>query len=183
MNQIIWTFLLTIFLEMAVLSQKVESRYTDLKSCKEIESDGEDGILYRGECQGIGGYKLHLLEGDLRQSLDLIAPNGKKHQLGLWLKVAAPMYSYVGEKAEWRIVKMGKKIKPFALIVRFNAYEDSSNPQKAKSFLVVVKINQKTACITDVIEPTVKDQNIKARKLADVSANKPCRESWRGNEN
>ncbi|QYO67322.1 hypothetical protein [Leptolyngbya sp. 7M] len=58
--------------------------------------------------------------------------------------------------------------------MRFNAYEDPTRFDKAESFLVVIKVAGPTACITDIVKPG-KDQNLKAREFADVSADKPCR--------
>src|SRR5688572_29554531 len=62
------------------------SVYTDLADtrCKTIESTADEGGSYRGICPGVGGYKLEVIEGDLRQSINVIAKNGKKHELNLW---------------------------------------------------------------------------------------------------
>ena len=162
-------------------AKKIESIYTDLtvQTCKELESAREDGILYRGECKGVSGYKLIVLESDLRQSLNFVGRNGFETELNLWLTITAPQYSYLGKKAEWRVVRKGKKVRPIALILRFNAYENPNNPEKAESYLVVVSIETDYACITNVVKP-MKNQNVKARELAD--AGKPClsvADDWR----
>ena len=67
--------------------------------------------------------------------------------------------------------KKEKKVTPVALIVRFEI-NDADEPDKTKSFLVVVKFNP-VPCITDVVKP-MKDQNLKARKLADQATKKNC---------
>ena len=154
-------------------TEKIESIYTDFgdKNCKKLKLDPEDGILYRGECRGVGGYKLIFYESEHHQSLDLIAPDGKKFDLKLQIS-AAP--SFLGQKAEWRVRKVGKKIIPTALIVRMNVLDDPDDREKTRSFLLVIKITKDAACMTDKIEPSVKDQNEKARELADVAAEKPC---------
>lgn len=145
------------------------SVYTDLSDtkCKTLRSDDEDGILYKGECAGVAGYKLHVIEGDLRQSIDVVFPNKTVHQLRFWEHFMA--FSYTGPRAEWRI----KNKKPFALIVRLNVSEDLNDPSKTTSYLIVSKITKDFACVTDVVKPS-KDQNVQARKLADASVNNPC---------
>ena len=167
----------TIFLcSFAALSQtkKTESVYTDLTSekCITIESNPNEGGSYLGECAGIGGYRLEVLEGDLRQTVNVVAPNRKKYELELWNKVSSG-FSAVGDKAEWRIVRTGKTVKPMALIFRFNASDNPEYSEQNTSYLVVVKITKAEVCVTNVVKPSAK-ANIEARKLADVSANKPC---------
>jgi hypothetical protein len=60
-----------------------KSVYTslDTKTCKTIEQSDEDAGWYVGECKGIGGYNLQVTEGDLRQSINVIAPSKKKFEL------------------------------------------------------------------------------------------------------
>jgi hypothetical protein len=156
-------------------TEKIESIYTDFgdKNCKELKNDAEDGILYRGECPGVGGYKLIFYESEHHQTLGLVAPDGKEFDLNLVIS-AAP--SYLGQKAEWRVRKQGKNKIPSALIVRMNVLDDPDDREKAKSFLLVIKITNDATCVTDKIEPSVRNQNTKARQLADVAAEKPCRE-------
>lgn len=162
---------------VAVFSQtkKAESVYTDLASekCRTIESHPDEGGSYRGQCKGVGGYKLEVLEGDLRQTINVIAPTGKKYELELWNKVSSG-FSAVGDKAEWRVVRMGKTVKPTSLIFRFNASNNPEKPEQNTSYLIVVKITETAACVTDVVKPAA-DANETARKSADNSVNKPCR--------
>lgn len=143
---------------------------TQTKDCKTIEQSDEGAGYYRGECPGVGGYKLELIEGDIRQTINMIAPNGTKSELDFWSTVSSG-FSAVGEKAEWRVTRNGSKITPFALIIRYNAQNAAT--EKNESFLVVVKIEGNSACITEIIKPTA-NQNVKARQAADASANKPC---------
>ena len=163
-------------IEVSASSRKIESIYTDLttEKCKTIEQTDDEGGSYRGECAGIGGYKLEVLEGDLRQSINVIAPNRKKYELNLWTTVSGG-FSSLGEKAEWRVTRSGKKITPTALIVRYNVSENPEKPEQTTSYLVVVKILKTAACVTDVVKPTVKNQNVKAQQLADTSAGKRCK--------
>jgi hypothetical protein len=163
---------------ISAAGQKIESIYTDLttEKCKEIELTDNEGGSYRGECAGVGGYKLEVLEGDLRQSINVIAPGGKKSELDLWTTVSGA-FSAVGAKAEWRVIRNGKNITPTALILRYNASENPEKPELTISYLVVVKIEKNAACVTDVVKPTVKNQNVRARQLADTSARKQCKKS------
>jgi hypothetical protein len=160
---------LTLLLAASAFSQEITSVYTNLddKSCRAVGSDFENGIEYRGRCPGVGGYTLELLEGDLRQTLNVIAPDKRKFKLNLMNISYA--FSYVGAKAEWRL--KGKT--PIALIVRFNASEDVEDSSKVTSYLSVSKITPNEICLVDVVRPG-KDQNEKARKLADAAPDKPC---------
>lgn len=146
-----------------------KSIYTSLetKACKTIEQSDEGAGWYRGECPGAGGYKLELTEGDIRQSINVIAPGGKTFELNF--SQVSSAFSTVGAKAEWR---MKGKV-PVALIVRFNA-SDPEDSAKSTSYLVVSKISKTESCITDVVNPS-KKQNVEAQKLADAAATKPCK--------
>lgn len=163
-----------LFSIFSVFAQSKTSVYTDLAAnkCKTLESNPDEGGSYRGECKGVGGYKLEVLEGDIRQSINVVSPSGEKSELNFWTNVSGA-FSYVGAKAEWRVAGKGKKAKPYALIVRFNASENTEKPEIATSYLVVTKLTKDTTCITDIVKPA-KNQNLTARKSADQSANKPC---------
>ena len=153
---------------------KIESVYTslDAKDCKTLESETEGAGWYRGECKGVGGYKLNLTEGDIRQSIDVITPNKKKYELDFIGNISSG-FSAVGLKAEWRVTGSGKSVSPVALIVRFNVSENPEDSSKTTSYLIVSKITKGEICITDIVKPMAK-QNEKARDLADSSAAKPC---------
>lgn len=178
MKQINRIFLTAIIFSAAVYSQtkKPESVYSGIaeKDCRTVESREKGDLWYRGECRGIEGYKLEVLDGDARMTLNVISPNGKKSELGFDANVSSA-FSALGEKAEWRVIKEGKRVKPLALIVRFEISEpDHPVDPGNKSYLVVIRIADDSACITDVVKPS-KDQNAEARTLADKAANKPCR--------
>lgn len=169
MKKIISISLLVLVSAICAAAQN-KSVYTNLdeKSCKTVESSDEGTGWYRGECGGTGGYKLEITEGDIRQSVNVVAPSGKKFELDL-IRVSSA-FSSVGPKAEWRL--KGKS--PVALIVRFNANTDVEDYKKTTSFLVVSKISGASSCITDVVMPG-KNQNLTAQKLADAAAAKPCK--------
>ena len=161
----------SIILTLAVgVGGQVSSVYTDLddRKCKTLESAGDNGVNYKGECKGVGGYKLHVIEGDLRQTIDVIAPDGETHELLLWQHFGG--FSAVGPRAEWRV----KSKKPFALIFRFNVNENPEDSSKYTSYLLVAKITDMLACVTDIIKPS-QTQNAEARRAADRAANTPCK--------
>lgn len=152
----------------------LESVYTDLgeKACKTLKPSGEPEEGPTLVCGGVGGYRLKVVEGDLRQSVNVIDPKGKENSLEYW-SVITGGFSMVGPKAEWRVEKNGAKVTPKALIVRVNASEDAANPNKKTSYLAVAKITPEKICVTDRIAPSA-DQNEKARSAADASTAKPC---------
>ena len=151
-----------------------QSVYTSLgeKQCRKIKSAeaGDDG--YEGRCRGVAGYTLLLMEGDLRQNITVITPQGAKHSLDLW-DVISGGFSSVGPKAEWRITTRNGKPSPVALIVRYNANEDPEAPNKQNSYLAVSKITPTEICVTDKILPGP-TANEDARRAADTAASRPC---------
>ena len=168
-------FVIFVFsLTTAAQKTKISSVYTNLdtEKCKTLESSTEGTGWYRGECDGIGGYKLQVTEGDIRQSIDVITPSKKKYELNLTSNVSSA-FSFVGTKAEWRVAGKGKTQKPVALIFRFNA-SNQDDETKNISYLVVTKITKNEICVTDVVEPSAK-ANEEARTLADAAATKPCK--------
>lgn len=149
---------------------QVTSVYTDLdaKKCKTLELTQDEGGLYKGECKGVAGYKLHVIEGDLRQTITIVDPKGKEHALEFWNLTGA--FSSVGAKAEWRM----QAEKPIALIVRLNVSENPEDSSKIKGYLVVAKITPDAICVTDFLAPT-RSHNYEARRTADRSASRPCK--------
>lgn len=113
-----------------------------------------------------------LSEGDLRQNITVITPNGAKHSLDLW-DVISGGFSSVGPKAEWRMVRRNGKLSPVALIVRYNANEDPEAPNKQNSYLAVSKITPTEICVTDKILPGP-NANEDARRAADTATTRPC---------
>jgi hypothetical protein len=148
---------------------QITSKYSSLstKACRELKVADDEGTEYQGECPGVAGYKLRLLEGDLRQSVDVITPLKKTHPLAFWNIFGG--FSFVGDQAEWRM----KGRMPIALIVRLNVSEDPENTDRRTSYLVVTKITKDEICVTDLLKPT-RSHNFEARRAADSSANRPC---------
>jgi hypothetical protein len=154
--------------------QTNRSVYTSIddKQCRTIKSHeaGDDG--FEARCRGAGRYTLLLSEGDLRQNITVITPQRKEHSLELW-SVVSSGFSSVGPRAEWRITTQNK---PVALILRYNANEDATQPNKLLSYLVVTKITSTEICVTDKISPSPA-ANEDARRAADASATKSCLKS------
>jgi hypothetical protein len=152
-------------------AQTNRSVYTPLgdKQCRTVKSAeaGDDG--FEARCRGAAGYTLLLSEGDLRQNITVITPQGKQHSLELW-SVVSGGFSSVGPKAEWRLDKASA---PVALILRYNASEDPEKPDKRTSYLAVTKITPTEICVTDKISPGP-TANEDARRAADAASTKPC---------
>ena len=159
-----------------VPAQSNQSLYSDLGSqkCKTLEFDKESSYSLQ-ECSGIAGYKLLVEDGDSRQDVTVVRPDGTKHPLKLG-EVISPQFSTVGPKAEWRVKNDKGKIIPVALIVRFNASENPEDSSKITSYLVVAKITPEKICVTDKIQPGA-SANEEARRAADRAAGKPCLEA------
>ena len=159
----------------AARAQAAESVYTELSGgkCRTLRAAaGPPGVSSSARrCPGVGGFSLLVLDDDDRQSITVVKPDGTEHPLELWHTVMGS-FSTVGQKAEWRVRRRGRRAEPFALIVRFNA-NDPEDQKKIISFLVVSKVATQTVCVTDRILPGP-GANESARRAADASAAKPC---------
>ena len=145
--------------------------YTGLAAadCKVIDIDEEAGGS-TSLCPGMGGYRLRVLDGDARMSVDVVAPDGARHSLDLWT-IASGAFSSLGPRAEWRFT--GSEPVPTALILRFEAYEFPEQPERTKSYLLVAKLADSETCLIAKIPPGP-GQNVKAREAADRVASSPC---------
>lgn len=170
MNILFLSFLLILpFTSVGVAQNKSVYTSTKTNACKTIRSTSEGTGSYVGECRGVGGYKVRLIEGDIRQTLDIITPARNRFELNFWNFYSS--FSSIGEKIEWR-VKLGV---PVAIIARYNV----SNPEdaeKSTSYLMVSRIGRQVTCVTDIVEPGPR-QNEEARRLADEASGKPCKTS------
>ena len=158
-----------VFSSFAAAQNKSVYTSTKTSACRTIESNPNEGGSYEGECNGVGDYKVRLLEGDIRQTLDIVTPAKKKFELNFWGFYSG--FSYIGEKIEWR-TKAGV---PVALIARFNV-ASGDNTQKSNSYLMISKIGKTSSCVVDVILPGA-NQNENARKSADEAPTKPCKKT------
>ena len=138
--------------------------YTSLKpeDCRLIEENQEEAGYSRHRCNGVAGFALETSESDLRQDIVVIAPDGKRSELGLSGKVAKGAFNALGPTAEWRGVDKGA---PSALIVRLGVANGAEPNLPDTSNLVVVKLAA-PACVVAVIPPGA-NQNDAARNTAD----------------
>jgi hypothetical protein len=160
---------LAIFAGFATGQNKSVYTSTNTKVCRTIESTSKNAGYYRGLCPGVGGYKLELIEGDIRQTLNVITPAKKKQELKFWEFYGS--FSSIGDKVEWRT----NRGVPVALIARYYV-ADPEGVKKDTAFLIISKIGPRVSCVTDVVEPKPK-QNEQARILADAASTKPCKQT------
>ncbi|NKB89024.1 MAG: hypothetical protein GKS06_12485 [Acidobacteria bacterium] len=124
-------------------------------------------------CAGAGGYRLLVHDGDARQSITIVRPDGTEWPLDYWSTVTQG-FSAVGWEAEWRVSGRGGDAVPTALIVPVNASEWSDDQDEVPvSYLAIAKITADTACVTDVLTPAL-HQSDRARRLADSAAQRQC---------
>lgn len=175
LNRIVLAFVAIILFgcDVIVGQDKIVSVYSDLAAnkCKTLKTDRETGASTQ-RCPGISGYKLLVHDDDARQSITVVAPDGKKHDLDFWNYITNA-FSSVGQKAEWRVVRNKGKVTPIALIVRVNASEDVEHPNRKTSYLTVTKLTPERICVTHKIVQSA-DANAKARQAANEARTAPC---------
>lgn len=147
----------------------IRSVYTSIEetACRLVEQDEETGAT-SSRCPGTAGYALLVHDFDARMTVDVVAPGNRTHRLR-YSGVITSAFSSLGPRAEWRM----RGNQPVALIVRVNAFEDPSVPDRATSYLAVAKITPREACVTDRIAPGA-TANEAARQAADGAASRPC---------
>ncbi|HEX8429954.1 MAG TPA: hypothetical protein VF625_01660 [Longimicrobium sp.] len=143
------------------------SVYTSLESCRLVRTDEETGGTTQ-RCPGVGGHALEVTDFDARVSVDVITPDRRRHRLS-YPGVITSNFSSLGPRAEWRL----RGSRPFALIVRVNAFENPERPSERTSYLAVARVSPGRICVTDRIRPSA-DANARARRAADRSAGRPC---------
>ena len=169
--------LICVFLVFAATSsaQAVQSVYTNVSGnrCKTIEEDEEAAGFMLQQCPGVAGYKLLVSSQDLRQGLEVIKPDGSKHELNVGV-IGGGAFSFLGDKAEWRVKRQRGRLFPIALIVRFSvAQQMEDGSSKDIPYLTVTKITPQKICLVKTVAPA-RNANLEARRLADASANMPC---------
>jgi len=163
------TFLIVFFL--LVLSRasfpQNNSVYTSLSDDKcRVKVDSKFPGVMNGVCPGVGDYELNIFSDDERMSVSVVATAGKKFDLDFWGYFGN--FSSLGPKAEWRM--NGKT--PIGLIVRYEV-SDRGDGQKPTSYLMVSKISATESCVVGIVKPG-RNQNIRARNLADSAINRAC---------
>jgi hypothetical protein len=135
------------------------SRYTSLEGCRLLRADTEGGGFSEELCAGPAGYSLKRGEGDGRQNLVLVRPDGRENnpQLPSW---SGGGFSTLGPRVEWR----GSP--PQALIVRYSVAEQPDRTDRPTSYLVVMRLRDGEPCMAGKVPPGP-GQNAQARRLAD----------------
>jgi hypothetical protein len=153
----------------------LSSVYTGLTAdaCTSVSENKETGSTVR-RCPGVGGYQLLLADDDSRMSVTVVTPDEKEHPLNYWT-VITPHFSTLGGRAEWRVMRQGSRVVPVGLIVRVDARESESSPQKKTSYLAVAKIGAGEICVTRKIASTA-NANQQARDAADHAGADACLE-------
>ncbi|MDT5157506.1 MAG: hypothetical protein QOC99_3936 [Acidobacteriota bacterium] len=174
-QRFLWPTLLTALLAFtcSAVAASSASVYTLLTShaCRTISTSSEPGGSTQ-RCPGVAGYHLLVEDEDARMSVTVVAPGGKQYPLEYW-RVVTTAFSSVGERAEWRVTRQGRRVVPLALIVRVDAHDNPDKAEKVSSYLAVAKITQQQICVTDKIR-SGPNANEEARRAADVASTKPC---------
>jgi len=156
---------LVVLITVVCANAQVKTIYTTIdKKCRTLSMQSTPIDSFEIACSGVGGYKIRLVGGDSRESINVITPSRKKFELNFWGLLYH--FSSISPKLEWRV----NKGVPFALIARMNTDADDD---KTKSYLVVSKIGRKESCVIAIVNPS-RGQNEKAREAADGATAKPC---------
>jgi hypothetical protein len=149
---------------LAQPAQKRQSQYTSLDACVVVETAREEAGYSRAACPGVGGYRLEYVVADARDNLVVIAPDGAEESLRL-PSLMGGAFSTIRPTIEWRGVREGGALRPDALIVRYEAFEDPDRPERPTSYLLVISLAG-TPCLAARIAPMA-GQNEEARIAAD----------------
>jgi len=133
-----------------------------LDKCRLVEKNVEEGGYYRHHCPGIGGYSYEHVESDLRQSLVIIGPGGRRDEVSPGQSTGSGGFSTLGATFDWR-GPIGAA--PRTVTIRYNVNEDPEDKAPPRSYLVVVGLN-KSAYVVGVVSPG-RGQNDRARAIAD----------------
>jgi hypothetical protein len=156
----------------AAAQRTIQSMYTDIAgaSCRKAVDEKITGAS-TSTCPGIGGFRLQVLTDDERNSINVIAPDGKVFALAYW-DVVTHGFSTLERRAEWRVrAEQGKPV-PIAIIIRVNSVDQSEPDQpKRVPLLAVAKIGGDMACVIEKID----SRNPNANKIARMSAD---RDDW-----
>lgn len=148
------------------------SQYTRTDKCRTVERNEEEGGWSVQACPGLGGYRLRLTEGDLRQNVVVELPrrgghSGGERSLALAEATGSGGFSSIGASVEWRGTGAGQAFRPDALILRYIVVEDAERPERPTSYLVTVSLANRRPCVTAKVPPGPA-QNDRARAIADA---------------
>ena len=164
------TLLLALTVLGTALAAPLQSRYTSLaeSDCRLVSLDQESGSSAQ-LCPGLAGYGVLAQEGDLRQSLTLTSPDGRRWDLNMW----SDGFSSLGPRIEWRGQLRAGRFVPASLIVRLNVSQNPEHPERTTPTLWVGKITPRAVCVTARISVS-RSMNALARQAADRAPSQPC---------
>jgi hypothetical protein len=162
MKRLLFPIVLTVF-PFAATAQEITHLYSDLdlQKCQQIpllESQSGDGEWL---CPGIEGYDVHVSEGDLRTFVGF----GKDATAQCAKTQTFMAFNSLGPRVEWRL----KDGKPFATILRWFT-SGGPNGDIKQNWLVVTKLDGKTACHIAYVDTKYTEANVVARQRADERA-------------
>ena len=148
--------------ELAESARRSEYTALDIASCKLIGENKDEGPYWSRLCKGAAGYSVEWSESDLREGLELIAPDGRREELRLSDIVAKGAFNSLGPRIEWRGDASGR---PDALVVRMFV-ANGAEPSKPDRSLLAVSRLKPPACVVAIVDPGPR-QSEQARQIAD----------------
>jgi hypothetical protein len=146
-----------------------------MRRCRTISFDPQSGDTVR-QCRGTGGYSLLVEDSDLRVTVTVLSPDRRRYPLN-YTRVVTPAMTTLGDRAEWRVERQGRRRAPVALIVPVVAYEELDFPHRVRSYLAVAKLRGDTICVTETVPSSTEAAEV-ARHVADSSAARECLRSF-----
>ncbi len=154
-------------LNLPANSTEYISAYTDI-NLDECLLLGADDFRAEWACPGYRGFPLYIAESDLRfyVSYGFGAPNEKSANQTL------PVFNYINDVIEWRLMQTNGNFIPFATILRwFPDIYDENGIAKKGNILVVTKLEQNNTChIAYIDAKIIPNANELAREIADNKA-------------
>jgi hypothetical protein len=145
--------------------QEFDSAYTkiDLDDCTPFETY-ELGQSWA--CSGYEDFPLYVAEDDLR----MFVSYGPRSPDEVAARQTLPAFNTINETLEWRLVREGGRLVPFATILRFfTQVGDGSEPDG--QILVVTKLEEGNTCHVAYVDARLtKNANVVARQFADELA-------------
>jgi hypothetical protein len=155
---------LTVFASAAT-AQENTSIYSDLnlKKCEQLALFEDEGGGGEWLCKGIKDFDVRVWEGDLRSFVGF----GRHAPSQCAAMQTFGAFNSLGPRVEWRL----KDGKPFATILRWftESSADEGAPVK-QNWLVVSKLDGKTACHIAYVDTKYTEANEVARQRADERA-------------
>lgn len=149
-------------------SSETISAYTSIAGsrCMEHVDEATSGARTLS-CPGVAGYRLHVIEDDERNSINIVTADERLFDLDFW-DVITRGFSKLGRRAEWRIMRSAGTLTPIALIVTVNTIEmDSNGGTRRRAYFAVARIRADAACVVAKIPKSNPAAIREARNAAD----------------